>query len=48
MESLSSTEEERKIEPGEFMREVTASLEGPCRVRLEPGLNSASTWGSGS
>ena len=49
MESFSSTEEERKIEPGEFMREFTASLEGPCGgSRLEPGPDIASTWGSGS
>ena len=39
MESLSSTEEERKIEAREFMREFTASLEGP-------GTESASTSGS--
>ena len=48
MESLSSTEEEMKIEPGEFMREFTASLEAPCgRSRLEPGPDSASKWDSG-
>ena len=48
MENLSSTEEERKIEAGEFMREFTASLEGPCgRWRLEPGPDSVSKWDSG-
>lgn len=48
MESLSSTEEERIIEAGEFMREFTASFEGPCgRSRLEPGPDSASKWDSG-
>ena len=48
MESLSSTEEERIIEAGDFMREFTASFEGPCgRSRLEPGPDSARKWHSG-